>query len=182
MLAESSASLLSRVRNGHTEARQEILNLYQARFRHWVQLRMSPQMQAHVSIEDLIREALNRSLDYLIQFKQVREGSFVVYFRQQLLHALENLVNPDSAVGSKSVTTDEIDLNKLADTDELARYESALSQLQDIQREAVILKLELHLDNTTIAAALDCPSANAARNLVVRSLLRLSELMTGGFA
>ncbi len=182
MLAETSASLLSRVRNGHAGARQETLSLYQKRFHHWVQLRMSPQMQAHVSIEDLISEALNRSLDYLIQFSHVREGSFIVYFRQQLQNSLDQLVNPDSGVTSTITVTHDIDLHKLADTDALENYERALGQLQEIQREAVILKAELHLDNTAIAAALDCPSANAARNLVVRSLLRLSELMEGDAA
>ena len=59
------------------------------------------------------------------------------------------------------------------DTDILRRY----AILSEAQREAVVLRLELGLTHDEISTALECPSADAARMLISRGLIRLAEEM-----
>jgi RNA polymerase sigma-70 factor (ECF subfamily) len=61
----------------------------------------------------------------------------------------------------------------------LERYEEALLSLEERQREAVILRLEFDYSHEEVAQAVGCPSANAARMLVSRALLRLAEILDG---
>ena len=52
-----------------------------------------------------------------------------------------------------------------------------LGQLTDGQREAVILRVEFGYTYPEIASAIDAPSVDAARMLVVRGLEKLTEAM-----
>jgi DNA-directed RNA polymerase specialized sigma24 family protein len=59
----------------------------------------------------------------------------------------------------------------------LEAYESALEQLTDDQKAAVTLRIEMGCRHEEIASLLGKPSANAARMLVARGLVRLAELI-----
>jgi RNA polymerase sigma-70 factor (ECF subfamily) len=61
----------------------------------------------------------------------------------------------------------------------MERYEEALGALDERQREAVILRIEFGYSHEEVAEALGAPSANAARMIVTRALVRLSELLDG---
>jgi RNA polymerase sigma-70 factor (ECF subfamily) len=56
-------------------------------------------------------------------------------------------------------------------------YEEALLALPEEQQQAVILRIEFGYSYPEIAEALDRPSANAARMMVSRALVRLAEVM-----
>jgi len=64
-------------------------------------------------------------------------------------------------------------------TDAAEAYEAALVKLSNEQREAVMMRIELGFSYQQIAEAQDRPSANAARMVVARALVRLAELMRG---
>ena len=57
------------------------------------------------------------------------------------------------------------------------RYEAALVELTEEQREAVILRIEFDFKHEQIAEAVGKPTANAARMLVSRALVRVAEIM-----
>jgi RNA polymerase sigma-70 factor (ECF subfamily) len=57
------------------------------------------------------------------------------------------------------------------------RYEAALKRLRDQEREAIVARIEMGLSYDEVAAALKRPSADAARMLVGRALLRLAKEM-----
>ena len=59
----------------------------------------------------------------------------------------------------------------------LDRYESALAELPDRQREAVLLRIELGFTHQQVADAVGCPSDNAARMMVSRALALVAEKM-----
>ena len=59
----------------------------------------------------------------------------------------------------------------------LERYETALSRLRAMDREAIIGRIELGLTYDELAAALGKPSANAARMALERALFRLAHEM-----
>jgi RNA polymerase sigma-70 factor (ECF subfamily) len=59
----------------------------------------------------------------------------------------------------------------------LDRYEAALTQLPDRQREAMVLRIELGFTHQQVADAVGCPSDSAARMMVSRALAQLAEKM-----
>jgi RNA polymerase sigma factor (sigma-70 family) len=58
-----------------------------------------------------------------------------------------------------------------------ARYERALERLGDVEREAVIARLELASSYNEIATLIEKPTAAAARMTVTRALAKLAQLM-----
>ncbi|MCA9728923.1 MAG: hypothetical protein KC729_14625, partial [Candidatus Eisenbacteria bacterium] len=59
----------------------------------------------------------------------------------------------------------------------LERYERALGCLSVTQREALVMRIEYGFTFPEIADALQKPTPNAARMLVLRALVRVAELM-----
>jgi RNA polymerase sigma-70 factor (ECF subfamily) len=55
--------------------------------------------------------------------------------------------------------------------------ETALAKLSDDARAAVVARVELGLSYAEIATVLDKPSADAARMVVARALIRLAQEM-----
>ncbi len=164
MPQESTASLLSRIRNGHDDCRAPLGERYRQRYAHWLTVRHPAGSSTNT---DVFEQAIDRSLDYMVQFKPVREASFLLYLRQQILDRIGTIDQQQSA------TTRQAEESSIS-VDDQQVFEAALSQLQDIPREAVICRIELGMTDSEIAAALDCPTANAARNLVIRSIMALS--------
>jgi len=70
-------------------------------------------------------------------------------------------------------------LDEAIGIDAAEAYEAALVKLSNEQREAVMMRIELGFSYQQIAEAQDRPSANAARMVVARALVRLAELMRG---
>ena len=59
----------------------------------------------------------------------------------------------------------------------IERYDAALSGLLETQQIAVILRVEFGCGHGEIAEAIGSPSANAARMVVSRALVRLAKKM-----
>ena len=66
-------------------------------------------------------------------------------------------------------------LEDLIGRDALEKYDQALDLLPPRQKAAVILRIEFGFTHREIAAELDCSSPDAARMLVARALVSLSE-------
>jgi len=62
-------------------------------------------------------------------------------------------------------------------TEILENYDRAIDSLPANQQEAIMLRLEMGFTYVEIAQALGAPSANAARMIVARALIRLAETM-----
>ena len=71
-------------------------------------------------------------------------------------------------------------LEKAVGREALGRYESALSRLRPVDREAILGRVEMGLSHARLAEVLGKPSADAARLAVSRALVRLAEEMAHG--
>ena len=60
----------------------------------------------------------------------------------------------------------------------LGRYERALAQLGEVEREAVIARIELGFSYEEIAALVGKPSAGAARVAISRAVDKMARLMS----
>lgn len=177
---ESTVELLGRLRSGQTEAREILLQRYRPTLLQWAEGRLPARARGMADTEDLVQLTLSRVLEHLDTFDPQREGAFLAYLRTALLNALRDEIRRPASRGDRSAETDALAspkasaLEELIGRDGLEAYESALTELPEIQREAVMLRLEFRYSFLEIAAAVGSPSANAARMLVTRGIAQLA--------
>jgi len=133
--------------------------------------------------DDLVQVTLMKALDKVSGFEPRREGAFLAYLRT----ILQNQIRDHVRRVSRRPVIDEIDdtvaddepspLQETIGRETLDRYESALAQLPERQREAVVLRIELGFTHQQVADAVGCPSDSAARMLVSRAVAQLAEKM-----
>ena len=181
---ESTAALLVRVRDGDAAARDALALRYREMLRKWAHGRLPAAARDLVDTEDIVQVTLMRAFVRLDQFEPRREGAFLAYVRRIILnqirdqakrarrrplhHELEEDTMED---GARSP------LDEIIGRENVQRYEHALGQLTDRQREAVILRIELGLRYREVAEALGAASVNAARLIVARALVRLAAVL-----
>jgi RNA polymerase sigma-70 factor (ECF subfamily) len=180
---ESTAGLLDRAKRGDAEARDRLASRFLPRLRRWAHGRLPPQARGPLDTDDLVQVTLVRALDHVESFEARGEGAFLAYLRRILLNAVrdelrrpapaahrapEDLPDPGPALVEQAMGRQVME-----------RYEEALGALDERQREAVILRIEFGYSHEEVAEALGAPSANAARMIVTRALVRLSELLDG---
>src|SRR5213594_2685605 len=180
---ESTASLLARVRAGDSHARDHLLVRYVAILRRWAHGRLPRRARHLADTEDLVQTTLVQALDGVEKFEPRREGAFLAYLRTILLNEIRGaLRRVDRAPRRGDLPPALADprpspLDEAIGADMVERYETALAALTEEQRHAVVLRVELGFSYGELAEALGSPSTDAARMLVARALVRLSEMM-----
>ena len=180
---ESTAVLLERLRGGDSAARERLVARYLPVLRRWAHGRLPPHARGLADTDDLVQVTLMRALDHLDGFEPRREGAFLAYLRRALLNVLRNEIRNASRRPSGPAADASLPDSKPSPLEEaigkelLERYERALASLPEEQQEAIILRVEMGFSHEQIAEALGKRTANAARMVVSRALLRLSEEM-----
>lgn len=130
-----------------------------------------------------MQDALLQALSHLGAFRPRHDGALQAYLRQAVHHRILDLIKQARRrpVG-EDPSLEPADpapspLEQALGADALQRYEAALAALRDEDREAIVLRVELHCEYAQIAGALGKPSADAARMSVGRALVRLAEEM-----
>jgi RNA polymerase sigma-70 factor (ECF subfamily) len=180
---ESTALLLARVREGDLAAREALFHRYLPLLQRWAHGRLPSHARGLADTGDLVQITLVRALHRLEEFEPRREGAFLAYLRQALLNALRDEIRragrrPGGAEVDESIPDPRPSgLEEVVGRETLERYEAALAALTGEQREAVILRIEFGYTHEQVAEALGKPTANAARMVVSRALLRIAEAM-----
>ncbi len=181
--AESTASLLAKVRAGDDAARTRLITRYLILLRRWAHGRLPPRARALADTGDLVQTTLLKALDGVERFEPRREGAFLAYLRTILLNEIRaalRRVDHGPSLGALPEDLRDTRPSPLADAigaQVVETYETALTTLTEDQRQAVVLRVEMGYTYEQMAEAMDRPSADAARKLVVRALARLSEKM-----
>lgn len=180
---ESTEVLLSRVRSGSRDARDELFARYLPRLVHWAHGRLPRHARDIADTDDLVQVTLLRALSHIEEFEPRHEGAFLAYLRQILLNQIRDEfrrtrrhpkaveLEPNTPDGNASP------LEQAIGRDMLDRYESAMAGLAPDQREAVVLRVEMGFTYQEVAEALGRPGATAARMLIQRALVRLARAM-----
>lgn len=181
--AESTATLLIRARAGDAAARENLFARYLAALRRWAHGRLPWSARDMAETDDLVQLTLMRAFQSIDRFEPRREGAFLAYLRRILLNQLRDEIRRRKRRPDQE-PIDERAASPLPSTVEQAigvqmteRYEDALEQLDPRQAEAVILRIEFGYEFAEIAEAIEAPSANAARMVVSRALVRLAEIL-----
>jgi len=179
----TTALLLERARNGETMAREELAGRYLVLLRRWAHGRLPAKVHGFVDTDDLVQSTLARAFRRLDEFEPRGEGAFLAYLRQILLNQVRDEARRSRRTPEQVGLSDDLPaagrspVEEAIGSERLAGYESALTQLTENQRDAVIMRIELGYRYREVADAMQLSSANAARMLVARALLHLGELL-----
>lgn len=182
---ESTAVLLSRAVSGDDTAKNLLMARYMPILHRWARGRLPHHARDLADTADLVQMTLLRAFRNLARFQSQGEGAFLGYLRQILLNAIRDerrrtARRPAHEPLMESLRHDiPSALEAAIGREQMARYEAGLEALEARQRQAVVLRLEFGFSHGQIADAIDAPSANAARMVVTRALLRLAETIHG---
>jgi RNA polymerase sigma-70 factor, ECF subfamily len=178
----STTTLIRRFHGGEAAARDELIARCLPALRRWAHGRLPAWGRDLSETEDLVQVTLMRAVGGLERFRPERQGAFLAYLRQILMNALRDELRrsrrqPHTGMEEASLET-AAGPNPSAAPEDLLTYEKALASLADRQRQAVVLRIEFGMTFPEVAAELELPSANAARMLVSRGLLKIAEATT----
>lgn len=182
---ESTGALIARVRQGDERARDRLDRRFRSALRLWAHGRLPRKARDLVDTEDLVQTALARAYRSLDRFEDRRDGAFLAYVRQILLNRIRDEARRVRHAPAHSELTEHIQgedtspLELAVRRDQLDQYEAALETLNPMQREAIILRLELGFPYREIAESLGLPTGNAARVLTARGLVHLTHALKG---
>ena len=182
--AESSIELLKRVQGGDNGALERLCARYLPALQAWAAGRLPGKARSMVETGDLVQETLVHTIRNLDHFEHQREGALLAYCRT----AVHNRIRSEerrAARHPEEVGLDETQvessnpspLDQLIGRDAAERYERALAQLREVEREAIIARLELRLPFDEVARLLGKPTDDAARMTFRRALARMAQLM-----
>ena len=168
-------------------ARALLVERFLPRLQRWARGRLPQGARSRAETDDLVQVTLMRALRRVDSFENRGDGAFLAYLRQILLNAVRDEIRHVSRRPHHNPLPQEEHLQPADDSpsaveqaigrEAIERYEAALVELEPRQREAVLLRVEFGYDYADIAEAVAAPSANAARMVVSRALVRVAECM-----
>lgn len=176
--ANTTGTLLSRARAGDHRACETLYASYLPILTRWAHGRLPPYARGLNETNDLVQTTLLRALNHLGNLACEREGAFLAYLRRIFLNAVRDEIRNATRHPHNETFEEQDQSSKPAISPELvADYERGLLALAEVQREAVILRIEFGFSFAEVAAAIGAPSTNAARMMVSRALIALAEAM-----
>jgi RNA polymerase sigma-70 factor (ECF subfamily) len=176
-------TLLIRAQQGDERARDELCARYLPRLRRWAHGRLPGWARDHLDTEDIVQDTLMHSVRRLGNFTPQHDNAFCAYVCQALRNRLKDAVRRAATrpagqpLSPDAPAMDPTPLERAVGSQALARYEVALQQLRDADRELVVARVELGLDYAEIADLTGKSSIASARVAVSRALLRLGLAM-----
>ena len=116
-------------------------------------------------------------------FEHRGEGALQAYLRQAVMNRIRDEFRRSArSPESTDVPLDLLDqgtspFDRAVGAELLEEYDAALERLELWEKEAIVGRIELGLTYPELAQAMDKPSADAARMMVARALVRLAEEM-----
>ena len=185
---ESTQRLLARARAGDADALDQLLARCLPPLRRWAHGRLPPFARDLNDTMDVVQEAVMNALRHLDGFEPRHEGALLAYLRQSVLNRIRDLIRQAARrptpveVPPNLAVADTSPLDAAIGAENAVRYERALALLRDEDREAIILRLEMHYTYDELRVALDKSSEGAARIAVRRALERLAVQMASAIA
>jgi RNA polymerase sigma-70 factor (ECF subfamily) len=181
---ETTLALLNRAKAGDADALNQLVERSLPPLRRWARGRLPASARDIAETQDLVQEAVMRTLPRLATFEVRHPGALQAFLRQAVSnHIIDNIrrvsrrppITP--ALPEDAPDLGPSPLEHAIGRESSERYEEALKQLAPADREAIVARLELQQSYEEVALALGKPNANAARMAVLRAIRRLIEAM-----
>jgi RNA polymerase sigma-70 factor (ECF subfamily) len=181
--AASTLDLVTRARLGDETAWSELMARYEGPLRRSVRGRLPRAVRGLADTDDMVQEATLNVLKRLPLIELRFPGALLAYLRRSVQNRLVDerrraaRISPPAPLLDEHATPLASPLDQTMDRDRRRRFRAGLKELSPRDRRAVVLRLDAGASYETIAQALGCPTANAARVTVGRALHRLAEQM-----
>jgi RNA polymerase sigma-70 factor (ECF subfamily) len=175
----TTIDLLTRIRAGDERALDRLIARYVPELTRWASGRLPRWARHAIDTDDLVQESLIQVFQKLNAFEYRGEGALLAYLRQAVLNRIRNQLRwADRRPRTHDLAADleqegASPLESAIGAQSVERYDAALARLSQLEREALIGRLELGLTYPELARALGKPSADAARMAVARAMVRL---------
>jgi len=179
--SESTFRLLDRARAGDLDALELLLLRHLKPLQRWARGRLPAWARDLADTDDLIQSTLLQTFKRLDRFQPQHVGALQAYLRQAVLNRIRDELRrkgrrPEQvALDDAHLVSMQSPLESAIGREGVERYESALERLNPAHREAIIARLEMGYTYDELAEMLGSPTADAARKITQRALLRLAE-------
>src|SRR5262245_45959249 len=187
---ESTFVLLDLARAGDGRALDRLFTRYITPLRRFAHGRLPWSARDLLDTNDLVQETLLQTFKRIEDFQPQREGALLAYLRQAIVNKVRDEIRKRARRPAAETLTDDgpnppvapaaSPLDAAIGGEAAEGYEAALQRLKPEEGEAIIARVELGMSFEEVAAALDKPSADAARKAVSRAMVRLAEGMRRG--
>ena len=180
----STLDLLERFKRGDEDAVSQLVERSIPPLQRWARGRLPQWARSLAETQDLVQHAVLRALPHLKKFEARHPGALQAYLRQAVHnHIRDEIRKVKGRPVPAELPDDQPDdgpspLERAIGQESLERYEAALKTLREVDREAIIARVELQQSYDEIAIALGKSSADAARMAVVRALKNLLKAMS----
>ena len=179
---ESTVDLLARVRAGDNHALEVLYGRYLQPLTRWARGRLPRWARDLRETDDLVQDALAQTLKHIPRFDAEASGALFGYLRQAVLNRLRDEIRRVNGRKLDSLTDHHEELiagspsplEEVLGNDAVAAYDRALDELTPVEREGVIARVEIGASYAEIAQLTGHRSADAARMMVSRALLKLA--------
>ena len=179
----TTVELIHRIRGGEPAASERLATRFVDALCRWASGRLPARARRMVDTEDLVQDALMRTMARLDGIRLEHPGALQSYLRQAVMNRIRDEVRRANArpLDDRSFpdmpSRDPSPLESAIGEELLQNYEAALERLKPVEKDAVLARIELGLSYEEIAAALGKPSTDAARMTVRRAVLQLAEVL-----
>lgn len=180
----SMLELLALEEAGSPPAVDALLMQYVRPLQRWARRRLAGSTHDTIDTDDVVVETVFETLMRLRSFEPQQGGALHAYLRQAIINRLREQVRGTGQHRADEELADDVFVDEAASPfdeeigrESADRYELALSRLRPEERQAIILRVELQLPYARVAEELKKPTADAARAVVARALVRLAEEM-----
>jgi RNA polymerase sigma-70 factor (ECF subfamily) len=179
----ATVSLVDLAAHGNAAAVEALCERFRPRLVAWAHGRLPGRARDLMDTEDLVQEALIRSLERLETFKGQEGPSFLAYVMQAIRNKIVDEIRRVDRRGERVEVDAEILDDQPTPLDACLRretemvYRAAVAQLAPAQQDLVIGRYELQMSNEELAIHAGLPSAAAARMATLRATRKLAEFM-----
>ena len=176
MDGDTSMALLLRAREGDAAARDDLVQRYLPAVRRWASDRLPAGVRDLADPGDLVEDSLTEAVARFEHIEPRHHHAWHACVRLGILDRIRDLCR-EASDGQGAAEPGSSPLENAIGHDATQRYEAALGRLTDVDREAIVGRIEFGLGYADLAAYLSQPSEDAARIAVNRALVRLAALM-----
>ena len=178
-----TGELVERAKQGDDSALDMLMMRYRPRLVRWASGRLPSYARSLLDTGDLVQETLLRTMEGLHKFQVRGPDSFGSYVRSAILNRIQDQIRwagrrpGDNGMVDRLTDATPSPLEHTIGADLAQRYEVALAQLTEQERQLIHLRIEVDLDHSEIAAIVGRGSPDAARAAFLRALRKLAGLM-----